>query len=360
MRQRRRHRHGFSLESGLIIGDEHDGLGCDHPGSSPSKYIRAAGRAKKSMILITHRYFHRCGGVNKMPLCMREMMGVRGYQSVFHSPCNPYTIGLQNAFPVSGTKKTLSHTRIPPSLMGLIKGCRFYRRCPFHIPHAARGTGHGPDQRISLRRRAIGWEKGRGIQEARGAQGNRDQKKKFLGMTDAGNDLLIQVRNLKNGFPSGRALVQLFSRVKPVCEGGGRGRLGHPPGGNSWTAERAVRKDNHGMTILRLHEPSSGEILYKGEDIARVGNKEFRGFRRHMQIIFQDPINPQPRFTILDTIKEPLDIHRIGKGEERIERCLHSLRDGGADSGENFLHLYPHQLSGSAGTVMIAKHCLEP
>ncbi len=176
----------------------------------------------------------------------------------------------------------------------------------------------------------------------------------------AGNDHLIQVRNLRKWFSLHEGFFSsLLRRREPryikavdgVTFGIRRGEI------LGLAGESGCGKTTTGMTILRLYDPSSGEILYRGEDIAQWSHKELKRLRRNMQLIFQDPYQSlNPRFTILETIKEPLDIHRLGHEDEKFDKVLGTLERAELTPAENFLHLYPHQLSGGQRQrVMIAK-----
>lgn len=143
----------------------------------------------KSMILITHDISIVAEGCNKIAVMYAgKLMEFGDIKAVFHSPCNPYTIGLQNAFPsLQGPKKDLiSIPGYPPSLMGLIKGCRFYRRCPFHIPRC--GEEEPAMVRISESHFAACHRVGKAEEFRR--QGVRketwEQKRNSLRMTDGG------------------------------------------------------------------------------------------------------------------------------------------------------------------------------
>jgi peptide/nickel transport system ATP-binding protein len=97
-------------------------------------------KLKKSMILITHDISIVAEGCHKIAVMYAgKLMEVGDIKAVFQSPCNPYTMGLHNAFPsVKGEKKDLiSIPGYPPSLIGLLQGCRFYSRCPFSLPRCA-------------------------------------------------------------------------------------------------------------------------------------------------------------------------------------------------------------------------------
>ena len=171
---------------------------------------------------------------------------------------------------------------------------------------------------------------------------------------------LMQVRNLKKWFPVGEGLfTSLFRKgepkyVKAVDDVSFEIKPGEILG---LAGESGCGKTTTGMTILRLYEPSSGEILFNGKDIAQSEHKELKGARRKMQMIFQDPYQSlNPRFMILDTIKEPLDIHKIGDEDEKIEKVLHALERSELTPAEDFLYVYPHQLSGGQRQrVVIAK-----
>ena len=97
-------------------------------------------KLNKSMILITHDISIVAEGCHKIAVMYAgKLMELGPIRAVFQSPCNPYTMGLHNAFPsVKGEKKDLiSIPGYPPSLIGLIRGCRFYSRCPFSLPRCA-------------------------------------------------------------------------------------------------------------------------------------------------------------------------------------------------------------------------------
>jgi peptide/nickel transport system ATP-binding protein len=180
------------------------------------------------------------------------------------------------------------------------------------------------------------------------------------------NDDLIRVQDLKKWFPMEEGLfAALFRRGQPnylkavdgvsfdIKQGEILGLAG----------ESGCGKTTTGMVILRLYEPSSGKILFRDQDIVRFTPRAMKDFRREMQIIFQDPYQSlNPRFTVFDTVREPLDIHRIGTDDERIDRVLLSLERAGLPPSRDFLEVYPHQLSGGQRQrVVIAKAVvLEP
>ena len=109
--------------------------------------------------------------------------------------------------------------------------------------------------------------------------------------------------------------------------------------------ESGCGKSTVGRTILRLIEPTSGEIWFEGRDITNIGKNDLRRVRREMQIIFQDPYaSLNPRLNIFSIISEPLKIHGIGNKTEQKERVAELLGKVGLDP--NYMIRYPHEFSG--------------
>jgi len=113
----------------------------------------------------------------------------------------------------------------------------------------------------------------------------------------------------------------------------------------SLVGESGCGKTTAGRVLLRLLEPTSGNITFDGTDLLSVEGGELRGVRRRMQMVFQDPFSSlNPRMSVGATIEEPLIIHRIGTNSERRDRVHELLQLVGLppDSAERF----PHQFSG--------------
>ncbi len=109
--------------------------------------------------------------------------------------------------------------------------------------------------------------------------------------------------------------------------------------------ESGCGKSTVGRCMLRLHEPTSGEILFEGRNIVGLSNSEMQGLRREMQIIFQDPYaSLNPRMSILSIVSEPLKIHRIANKQEQKERVADLLTKVGLDP--RYMSRYPHEFSG--------------
>ena len=109
--------------------------------------------------------------------------------------------------------------------------------------------------------------------------------------------------------------------------------------------ESGCGKSTAGKSILRLIEPTSGQITFKGQDILALTGSELKSMRRNMQIIFQDPLSSlNPRMNVGNIIEEPFLIHGIGDREERKKRIGQLLDKVGLPS--NVINRYPHEFSG--------------
>ena len=116
--------------------------------------------------------------------------------------------------------------------------------------------------------------------------------------------------------------------------------------------ESGCGKTTTGRMLVRLAEPTSGQVLFDGgsgglEDIAHLKGKPLKDFRRRAQMVFQDPYESMnPRRTILDTVAEPLKVQKMGGPLERMERVADTLGLVGLTPPSTFLFRFPHELSG--------------
>ncbi|MEK4063007.1 MULTISPECIES: ABC transporter ATP-binding protein [unclassified Paenibacillus] len=149
---------------------------------------------------------------------------------------------------------------------------------------------------------------------------------------------LLEVRSLKQHFDlgKGRVLRAVNDISFHIREGETLGMVGESGSGKSTT----------GRSILRLHEPTGGDVLFQGMAVNRLNAHEMKTMRRHMQMIFQDPYaSLNPRFKVLDIIGEALDVHNMaGSKSERKKRVEELLDLVGLDPA--FAIRYPHEFSG--------------
>jgi oligopeptide/dipeptide ABC transporter ATP-binding protein len=109
--------------------------------------------------------------------------------------------------------------------------------------------------------------------------------------------------------------------------------------------ESGCGKSTLGRTVLRLEQPTGGQILYRGTDIASISRKKLRGLRKDLQIIFQDPdASLDPRMAVGDSIGEGLTIHNLGDEKERMTRISELMMQVGLEPDQAIL--YPHEFSG--------------
>tara|TARA_B100001248_G_scaffold261706_1_gene253764 strand:- start:3946 stop:5673 length:1728 start_codon:yes stop_codon:yes gene_type:complete len=182
-----------------------------------------------------------------------------------------------------------------------------------------------------------GQEKSFDLESLRKVKKNRE-------ISEQDNPVLLETRNLMKYFPLKKSFFGTPTAwVKAVDEVNIKVRKGRTLG---LVGESGCGKTTLGRTILRLTEPTAGEIIYKGEDIAKYDAEKMREMRKKMQIIFQDPYaSLNPRMTIMATLTEPMKIHGIGSSrKERQEMAGRLIERCGLPA--SMLPRYPHEFSG--------------
>ena len=157
------------------------------------------------------------------------------------------------------------------------------------------------------------------------------------------DETLLQVRDLKKYFPvRGGLLRRVVAQLKAVDGVSFEVAAGETFG---LVGESGCGKSTLGRAVLRLHEPTSGEVVLDGIDIAALPKSQLVAWRRRMQIIFQDPYaSLSPRRTVRQTIREALDVHEVGNADGRDAEVQRLLEVVGLQS--HVLDRYPHEFSG--------------
>ena len=151
---------------------------------------------------------------------------------------------------------------------------------------------------------------------------------------------ILEIKNLTKFFPVSHGLLgNSQTVVKAVDNVSFSINKGETLG---LVGESGCGKTTAGRTIIRLYEPTKGQIIFEGQDITKANMKPHR---RKMQMIFQDPYaSLNPRMTVGDIVGEPMDIHNLEKGNERKEKIYSLLETVGLN--KEHANRYPHEFSG--------------
>ena len=151
------------------------------------------------------------------------------------------------------------------------------------------------------------------------------------------SEILIETRNLKKYFPHKLGFVHAVDDVSlKIREGETLGVVG----------ESGCGKSTLGRAILRLHEPTSGEVLYQGRNVLALKGKAFREVQMQMQMIFQDPYSSlNPRMSVSQLIADPLKVCRTIKGRDALEAKVRETMEL-CGLPERYDNVYPHEMDG--------------
>jgi oligopeptide transport system ATP-binding protein len=155
---------------------------------------------------------------------------------------------------------------------------------------------------------------------------------------------LVRALHLRKEFPAGAEgiLGQRRLTVKAVSDVTLEVWAGETLG---LVGESGSGKSTFGRLLLRLIEPTSGQVLFDGRDLASLSRKQLRQLRRDMQLVFQDPYSSlNPRMRVRSIVAEGIEIHKLARGREKEERVRELLKMVGMDA--DALDRYPHEFSG--------------
>lgn len=171
---------------------------------------------------------------------------------------------------------------------------------------------------------------------------------------EAGDDVVLEVRNLskifqlKDGLFKKREVAAVKGASFKLARGKTLGLVGESGSG----------KTTVGLTLMRLHSASGGEVLFDGVDLLKLSEKQMMNYKRRIQIVFQNPYaSLNPRFTVGQILLEPMKIHNIGKNEqERVQMAMALLKRVGMP--EVSFYKYPHEFSGGQRQRIAIARCL--
>ncbi len=266
--------------------------------------------------------------------------------SLFADPQHPYTIGLLGSIPQLGREqeRLAAIEGQVPSPLSPITGCRFHPRCPFAVeqcrrdvpPLVAVGEGHV----------AACWRAPLDVAMMNGKKLPSPQPSPASGRggqpTFRDHRQLLRVDALTKHFPIRRGFFgRMTGAVRAVDGVTFEVAVGETL---ALVGESGCGKSTTGRLVLRLLEPTAGNVYFDGEDIFALPESAMRAHRRAMQIIFQDPFaSLNPRMTVGQTLAEPLALHGLAAGahDERVAEILRLV-----GLAPEHRRRYPHEFSG--------------
>jgi peptide/nickel transport system ATP-binding protein len=270
-------------------------------------------------------------------------------KEIFAHPRHPYTVGLLKSVPrldQARDRKLIPIEGLPPNLIKMPPTCAFLPRCPYRISRCEKshwpaltpvGEHHSAACFVNLEDKPIEISSLQSDSELRvtsSAQVNRQVE----------NKTLLDVKHLKMYFPVTRGLMRKkVADVKAVDDVSFHVNVGETLG---LVGESGCGKTTLGRGILRLIEPTAGEVFFEGQNLLTLSSGKMRQLRRKMSLMFQDPYGSlDPRQSAGSIVGEALIIHKMTKSKaeyhERVEHLFHRV---GLDP--SMIDRVPHEFSG--------------
>jgi peptide/nickel transport system ATP-binding protein len=294
-----------------------------------------------ALIVITHNLGVVARYADRVIVMYAARMVEQGpAEAVFHKPRHPYSMGLLRSVPRLDRPRGARLETIEglvPNLANAPPGCRFAPRCPFRIDicvqePALQDTDTGAKSRCHRHAE---------IAEGRIAWSASDAGSQTTAV--ARGEPLLAVKHLTKHFPVRGKLAKKGSVVRAVEDVSFSIYPGETLG---LVGESGCGKTTVGRLILRLDQPSGGEITFGGTNLLDASASELQTLRRKIQVIFQDPYSSlNPRMTVGQIIGEPLHVYKLSPdrkaADERVGQLLSQV-----GLRPELAERYPHQLSG--------------
>ncbi len=295
-----------------------------------------------SLIIITHNLGIVARYADRVNVMYAARIVERGTaDEVFLAPKHPYTIGLMRSVPrLDRPRGTRLETieGLPPNLLKPPTGCRFAERCPYRIEICATEPPLAPVDGDHLsachRARELPLATAASSAAALVAAADPSTQPTLLEVEDLTKHFKVSARGLLGGDTKTVKAVDGVSFT--IARGETLGLVG----------ESGCGKTTIGRVVLRLDDPTSGEIRYDGKDLGRAAGAEMQKLRRQIQVIFQDPFSSlNPRMSVGEIIGEPLSVYKLEPTAQRVkERVAELLTQVGLFP--YMAERYPHELSG--------------
>ncbi len=295
-----------------------------------------------SLVIITHNLGIVARYADRVNVMYAARIVERGTaDEVFLAPRHPYTIGLMRSVPrLDRPRGTRLETieGLPPNLLKPPTGCRFAERCPYRIEICATEPPLAPVEGDHLsachRARELPLATATSSAVAIAPAADPSTQPTILEVENLAKHFKVSARGLLGGDTKTVKAVDGVSFT--IARGETLGLVG----------ESGCGKTTIGRVVLRLDDPTAGELRYDGKDLGRATGTEMQKLRRQIQVIFQDPFSSlNPRMSVGEIIGEPLSVYRLEPTAQRVkERVAELLTQVGLFP--YMAERYPHELSG--------------